>query len=153
LKLRYVEGLRAVAVMGVVLFHFGAWWLPGGFAGVDVFFVISGFVISRSIFREMEAGRFSLLDFYWRRARRIIPALIVVTLASMLVGVLILYPNQLVELAKSSAAAMAFSSNIYFFWTTDYFGANANEVPLLHYWSLGVEERFYLIYLPSISLA
>lgn len=132
--------------MGVVLFHFGAWWLPGGFAGVDVFFVISGYVISSSIFRELDAGGFSIVEFYARRARRIVPAFFVVTAATSIASLVILYPDQLVAYAKSALAASLFAGNIYFFWTTSYFAPGGTEIPLLHYWSLGVEEQFYLFF-------
>ncbi|TCR01056.1 acyltransferase family protein [Neorhizobium sp. JUb45] len=148
----HIDGLRAIAVMGVVLFHFGANWLPGGFVGVDVFFVISGFLISRSIFKDAEAGTFSYMDFYERRARRILPALFVVTALTSATAYIVLYPSELVDYSKSVIASLLFSGNIFFWWTADYFGPSANKLPLLHYWSLGVEEQFY-IFFPFLALS
>ncbi len=148
----YIQGLRAVAVSGVVLYHFGATWLPGGFVGVDIFFVISGFLISGSMYREIETGEFGLVDFYERRARRILPAFFVVTAVSSLAAYFLLFPNQLVSYAYSVAASALFGSNIYFYATANYFAPAASEIPLLHYWSLGVEEQFYLIF-PMLVLA
>lgn len=144
--LKFIDGLRAIAVLGVVLYHFGAGWLPGGFVGVDVFFVISGFLISRSIYQEQQNSRFSILDFYERRARRIVPALIVVTALTSIGAWFVLYPPQLLAYARSVLASLFFVSNIYFFANTDYFATAAAEIPLLHHWSLGIEEQFYLFF-------
>ncbi|SFU15394.1 Peptidoglycan/LPS O-acetylase OafA/YrhL, contains acyltransferase and SGNH-hydrolase domains [Mesorhizobium sp. YR577] len=138
-------------MVGVVLFHFGAEWLPGGFVGVDVFFVISGYVISKSLYRDIESYQFSILSFYERRARRILPAFFVVTLASGIVAYFLLLPSDLVSFAKSALASSFLSSNIFFYLTSDYFSPAAIEIPLLHYWSLGVEEQFY-IFFPLIAM-
>ena len=148
----HIDGLRAVAVLGVVLSHFDLAWLPGGFVGVDVFFVISGFLISKSIYSEVETGEFSLKAFYERRARRILPAFFVVSAVTAGLACLLLLPIDLVPFAKSLAAAALFVSNIYFYLTSDYFGPNAIQLPLLHYWSLGVEEQFYILF-PVIVMA
>jgi peptidoglycan/LPS O-acetylase OafA/YrhL len=148
-ELRYrshIDGLRAIAVMGVVLYHFGLSELPGGFIGVDVFFVISGFLISKSIFRDVTLGQFSFGDFYERRARRILPAFFVVSGISAVLAYFILFPQGLVALSKSLIAAMLFSGNIYFYATSDYFSPAATQIPLLHLWSLGVEEQFYFLF-------
>ncbi|MBB4003083.1 peptidoglycan/LPS O-acetylase OafA/YrhL [Aurantimonas endophytica] len=130
----------------MVVYHFGAKWLPGGFIGVDVFFVISGFLISKSIYRELDNGTFSIADFYVRRARRIIPAFLAVSLATTILAALILFPNQLVEFAKSLVYSAFFLANAYFYSASDYFAPAAEEIPLLHYWSLGVEEQFYILF-------
>lgn len=144
--LDFIDGVRAIAVLGVVLYHFGATWLPGGFVGVDVFFVISGFLISRSIYEAQSEGRLSIADFYDRRARRILPAFFVVTVGTSVAAWLILFPTQLVDYAKTILAAATFTSNIYFYATTNYFGPTSDQIPLLHYWSLGVEEQFYIVF-------
>jgi peptidoglycan/LPS O-acetylase OafA/YrhL len=141
-----IDGLRAVAVVPIVLFHAGVTVLTGGFVGVDIFFVISGYLITGIIARELDEGRFSLLKFYNRRILRIVPALVVVLLCTIAVGCLLLLPTEFDRLSASSAAASAFVSNIYFWQTTDYFAGEADTVPLLHTWSLGVEEQFYIFF-------
>lgn len=148
----HIDGLRAIAVLGVVLFHFGAGWLPGGFIGVDVFFVISGFLISKSIYAETTEGSFSIFGFYERRMRRIVPAFVVVSAVTAIVAVFLLFPPQLVGFARSLIwSALAFG-NVYFYRRADYFGPSAEEMPLLHYWSLGVEEQFYLVFPALVML-
>ncbi len=154
-SLRYrahIDGLRAVAVLGVVLYHFGASWLPGGFVGVDVFFVISGFLISKSIYGDVAARRFSLLGFYERRIRRIAPAFLVVTAVTAAFAALILLPYEMMIFGRSVLWSVFAAGNIFFFQRTDYFGPAAQEMPLLHYWSLGVEEQFYFLF-PALVLA
>ena len=147
----HIDGLRAVAVLGVVLYHFGASGLPGGFVGVDVFFVISGFLISKSIYGDVEAGRFSLFGFYERRIRRIAPAFLVVTALTAAFAALILLPYQMMIFGRSVLWSVFAAGNIFFFQRTDYFGPAAQEMPLLHYWSLGVEEQFYFLF-PALIL-
>lgn len=147
----HIDGLRAIAVLSVVLFHLdlippGHFAVGGGFVGVDIFFVISGFLISKIIFAEQAAGTFSLLNFYSRRARRILPALLLVGGMTMCAGYFFLYPPQYVRLSNSFLAALAFAANIYFYETMQYFGPGARELPLLHLWSLGVEEQFYAVF-------
>lgn len=139
-----VDGLRAVAVVAVLLFHAGWTRFSGGFVGVDVFFVISGFVIALSLFRDLDAGRFSLSGFFARRARRILPALTAVLLGTLLVSLLIVPPIYFGSFADSLMAASLFFSNVHFWHTSSYFNSDSAFRPLLHTWSLGVEEQFYL---------
>lgn len=141
-----IDGLRTLAVVPVVLFHAGVPGITGGYVGVDVFFVISGFLITAIIAREIENGTFSILSFYERRARRILPALTMVVLATLAGALLVQTPPRLEETAVSATAAAAFLSNVYFFLQLDYFGVAAEYRPLLHTWSLAVEEQFYLIW-------
>jgi peptidoglycan/LPS O-acetylase OafA/YrhL len=139
-----IDGLRAIAVLSVVGFHAFPRALHGGFTGVDVFFVISGFLISGIIFEDLRRGRFSFAKFYARRFRRIFPALIVVLAACLLYGSLALAPDEFRELGKQAAAGAGFSSNILQWLQAGYFDEQATSKPLLHLWSLGVEEQFYI---------
>ncbi len=147
-----IDGLRAIAVLAVVLFHAGVPGISGGFVGVDIFFVISGYLITSIIAREIASGSFSLLTFYERRTRRIFPALFAMLAASLAVAMAIQLPNELVEFANSLVAAALFVSNIFFWQTTDYFGGPAHVKPLLHTWSLAVEEQFYIVF-PLLLMA
>ncbi len=140
-----IDGLRAVAVVLVLLFHAGLGF-SGGFIGVDVFFTISGFLITGLILKEQAAGTFRLRDFWLRRVRRIIPAVSVMVFATLLVGAWALYPKDYVELAGSAIAQQFMAANVYFWRTGGYFNGPAGLKPLLHCWSLSVEEQFYLIY-------
>lgn len=147
-----VDGLRAVAVLAVVIYHAAPGALPGGFVGVDVFFVISGFLISGIILRALAQGRFSLADFYARRVRRIFPALTVVLASVWIFGWLMLLPEEYRQLGKHIAAGAGFALNlVQFAQSGRYFGAIESE-PLIHLWSLGVEEQFYLLW-PLVLLA
>jgi peptidoglycan/LPS O-acetylase OafA/YrhL len=141
-----IDGLRALAVVPVILFHAGMPWVPGGFAGVDVFFVISGFLITSILQREIRAGTFSFRRFYERRARRIIPALLVMMLVTVAVFQLIALPEQAEGAARSALAALVSVSNIHFWLISGYFAPATEFMPLLHTWSLGVEEQFYIVF-------
>ncbi|MFG1349602.1 acyltransferase family protein [Xanthobacter autotrophicus] len=141
-----VDGLRAVAVGSVVLYHSHIPPFTGGYIGVDVFFVVSGFLITSILYREIKSGSFSLLDFYDRRIRRIFPALFLVLAVTTLLAAHILLPRQMVLYAKSLPPSALFYANIYFEQTLNYFGPKANDTPLLHLWSLAVEEQFYIVF-------
>lgn len=146
-----INGLRAIAVIAVVLFHYNADWLPGGFAGVDVFFVISGFLMTGIIFRGLEQKQFSLLKFYAARANRIIPALAVLCAALLVMGWLYLTPQDYKLLGKHVHASMLFISNNTYSGEVGYFAPISQEKWLLHTWSLSIEWQFYIIY-PIILL-
>ncbi|WML90713.1 acyltransferase [Thiothrix lacustris] len=141
-----IDGLRALAVIPVILFHAGFAAVSGGFVGVDVFFVISGYLITSIILEELAAGRFTVAGFYERRARRILPALFFVLLACLPLAWWLLLPAEMVDFGKSMAAVAVFASNILFWLQTDYFAATAEQIPLLHTWSLAVEEQYYLVF-------
>jgi peptidoglycan/LPS O-acetylase OafA/YrhL len=140
-----VDGLRAVAVAAVVLFHAGG-LVPGGFVGVDVFFVISGYLITSLIAAELDAGRFSIARFWERRIRRIWPASLVVTVAVLFAGWCFWLPRDFKSLAHDAIAQIAMLANVRFWYKTDYFAAEADINPLLHMWSLAVEEQFYVVF-------
>lgn len=139
-----IDGLRAVAVLPVILFHAGFTFFSGGYVGVDIFFVISGYLITTIILNDLAAGRFSVVNFYERRARRILPALFVVLLACLPFAWMWLDEEELKDFSQSLVAVSSFSSNILFWIKTDYFAPNAELWPLLHTWSLAVEEQYYL---------
>ncbi len=142
---RDIDGLRAVAVVPVVVFHAGL-GLGGGFVGVDVFFVISGFLITSILLREIDENRFSILGFYERRARRILPALFAMMSVVTLAAIAIFIPEDLDAFGKSLAAASLFLSNVWFFSELGYFTEAAELKPLLHTWSLGIEEQYYVVF-------
>lgn len=141
-----IDGLRAVAVLSILFFHLGIAPFSGGYVGVDIFFVISGYLITSIIVREISAGNFSVAKFYERRVRRILPALAVVLIATMAMGAVLLSPAQFEDLGKAAAATSVFSSNIYFFLGAGYFDGPSELKPLLHTWSLAVEEQFYILF-------
>lgn len=140
-----IDGLRALAVLSVILFHINPRWLPGGFIGVDIFFVISGFLITRIISTELNEGSFKFKIFYMRRMRRILPALYTVLITTLIVGYLLFLPQDIRALNRSALKTLMFWANYYFAGYYDYFGPAAHELPLLHMWSLAVEEQFYFI--------
>ena len=143
---REIDGLRALAVLPVILFHAGFPTFSGGFVGVDVFFVISGYLITSIILAERQAGTFTLVGFYERRARRILPALFVVMGVCSVFSWLWLLPSDMKMFSQSLVAVPAFASNILFYLTSSYFEPAAELKPLLHTWSLSVEEQYYLLY-------
>lgn len=148
-----IDGLRAVAVIAVVLYHAFPAWLPGGFVGVDVFFVISGYVITATVLRRRAAGAFTYRDFYARRIRRLFPALLTVLAASLAFGWFALLADEYRLLGKHAAAASAFIPNVVLWLGTGYFDPLAEARPLLHLWSLGVEEQFYFLWPTALALA
>ena len=141
-----IDGLRALAVLPVILFHAGFEWFSGGFVGVDVFFVISGYLITTIIISEMAERKFSIVNFYERRARRILPALFFVMAACLPFAWLWLTPTDLKDFGQSLVAVSTFSSNILFWLESGYFDTSAELKPLLHTWSLAVEEQYYILF-------
>jgi peptidoglycan/LPS O-acetylase OafA/YrhL len=141
-----IDGLRAIAVLAVLFYHTGSDFVNGGYVGVDIFFVISGYLITTIIVREIANGEFSIIRFYERRFRRILPALFVVVVAALVAGSLLLSPEHLYSLGKSAVATAVFSSNILFYLEAGYFDAAAELKPLLHTWSLAVEEQYYIFF-------
>jgi peptidoglycan/LPS O-acetylase OafA/YrhL len=144
-----INGLRAIAVIAVVLFHFNAYWLPGGFAGVDVFFVISGFLMTSIIFRRLEQDKFSIMHFYVARANRIIPALAFLCVCLLIFGWFYLIPSEYKLLSKHAATSIGFLSNIAYMRESGYFDLASHQKWLLHTWSLSAEWQFYILY-PAI---
>ncbi|MCK5666929.1 MAG: acyltransferase [Thiotrichaceae bacterium] len=141
-----IDGLRALAVIPVILFHGGLEWFSRGYVGVDVFFVISGYLITSIILKEKEADTFSIAGFYERRARRILPALFFIIFICIPFAWFWLLPHELKDFGKSIVAVTLFASNILFWRESDYFAPDAELIPLLHTWSLAVEEQFYVIF-------
>ncbi|WP_157955171.1 acyltransferase family protein [Halomonas denitrificans] len=148
-----IDGLRALAVVPVILFHAGFDSFSGGFVGVDVFFVISGYLITTIIVEDIEGNRFSIVRFYERRARRILPALFFVMFACIPFAWFLMLPSQLKDFSQSFVAVSFFASNILFWHETDYFAESAEEKPLLHTWSLAVEEQYYVLFPIFLFLA
>ena len=147
-----IDGIRAIAVVSVVLYHLEKSLAPGGFVGVDIFFVISGFLIGTIILREVGEGSFTFARFYERRIKRLFPAYFAVAIITALAGWFILLPEDYRQFGQSLAAATAFVSNILFFMETGYFDAASETKPLLHTWSLAVEEQFYIFFPPLILI-
>jgi peptidoglycan/LPS O-acetylase OafA/YrhL len=148
-----IDGLRAIAVLPVILFHAGSPIFCGGFVGVDIFFVISGFLITSIIAFEIDEERFSFRHFYERRARRILPALFFVVFCCIPFAWLWMFPKQLTEFSRSVAALVLFISNLFFWKQNGYFHDASNIEPLLHTWSIAVEEQYYLLFPPFLFLA
>jgi peptidoglycan/LPS O-acetylase OafA/YrhL len=148
-----IDGLRAIAVLIVVGFHAFPLWLPGGFIGVDVFFVISGFLISTIIFQNIERNSFSFIDFYSRRIRRIFPALLAIFACCYVFGWFTLFPHEYMQLGKHIASGAGFISNFVLWSEAGYFDNTTITKPLLHLWSLGIEEQFYVLWPVILWLA
>jgi peptidoglycan/LPS O-acetylase OafA/YrhL len=146
----FIDGLRAVAVLGVILFHYNLLHVSGGYVGVDVFFVLSGFLITGLIESKLRRGIFSFAEFYERRCRRIIPALFITGVVCTMAAIVLLVPRDFREFSKSLKGAAFFYSNVVFADSAGYFAAPAATKPLLHTWSLAVEEQFYLIFPPVL---
>ena len=141
-----IDGLRAIAVCGVIFFHSFPDNFKGGFLGVDNFFVISGYLIGAIIYREYAQGQFRLIDFWERRIRRIYPALILIVFLTLILTYHAYFPVDFQSVGRSTVALSLFASNIYFWLKTGYFNPTADTIPLLHTWSLAVEEQFYFIF-------
>lgn len=150
-----IEGLRALAVAGVIAFHFGFTGLPGGLTGVDIFFVISGYLITKHLLAEItETGRLNLWRFYARRARRLLPASLFVILATLVAGAFILSPEEQSLYSKGAMFASAYMINLWLIrWSFDYFAADTASNPFVHFWSLSVEEQFYVAWPALLVLA
>jgi peptidoglycan/LPS O-acetylase OafA/YrhL len=141
-----IDGLRAIAILTVVFFHYFKELVPSGFVGVDVFFVISGYLISGIIFQNLQQNKFSVVDFYFRRIKRIFPALALVLFSVLLIENYVLFPDEMNQLSKHIFAGTTFISNFVLWKEDGYFDIQSDLKPLLHLWSLGVEEQFYMIW-------
>ena len=141
-----IDGLRALAVLPVIFFHAGFEFFGGGFVGVDVFFVISGYLITSILLEDLKYERFSLFKFYERRARRILPALYLVLLVTTLIATFLMSPQQLKDFGQSLISTVTFASNFYFLFKADYWAQSSEFLPLLHTWSLSIEEQYYLVF-------
>ena len=140
-----IDGLRAIAVISVILFHLG--YLKNGYLGVDIFFVISGYLITGLIFNEVEQNKFSVIKFYIRRVRRIVPLLLFITLVALVLGIIFMLPDDLENLCQSIVASNFSANNILMYITSsDYWAVKNDYKPLMHTWSLGIEEQYYLLY-------
>ena len=144
--IREIDGMRAIAVLAVLLFHADVRGFSGGYFGVDVFFVISGFVITRKTLQELEAGQFSLFEFYRRRVRRILPAVIVVLFATTIFVHQWLMPVDYKKYAETLKSVLILNSNRQIAQETNYFSPDTAFLPLSHLWSLAIEEQFYLVF-------
>ncbi len=149
-----IDGLRAIAVLSVILFHIDKALIPGGFIGVDIFFVISGYLISLNILKDLERGRFSIADFYRRRIKRIAPPMLIVVAVTLVTAQWLILPEDAEKAAQSGLWSLLSLANVYFwlYQDTSYFAAASSELPLLHLWSLGIEEQFYIFW-PLILMA
>lgn len=141
-----IDGLRALAVLSVIFFHINHHWIPNGFLGVDVFFVISGFLITSILLKDLENGTFSFSEFYNRRIKRILPVFFVVLATGVTATSYLFLPEDRIGIFKSVLSSVAFLTNIYFARQGDYFDVSSNEKPFLHIWSLSLEEQFYFVF-------
>jgi peptidoglycan/LPS O-acetylase OafA/YrhL len=148
-----IDGLRAISVLVIILFHLKVNFFQGGFIGVDVFFVVSGYLITQIISSNLNSGQFSFTDFYIRRTTRILPALVLTVLITLLAAIYLQQPQALVHTARQSVWTLLSVSNFFFWSQTGYWNIAAEKYVLLHTWSLGVEEQFYLLWpLPVMLL-
>ncbi len=147
-----IDGLRAIAVMPVIFFHGDLFGVTGGYIGVDIFFVISGYLITSIILEEIEGNRFSILNFYERRARRILPALSFILIFTTITAFILMPANLLKSYSQSLVSVVTFSSNVFFYLTSGYFSTASDEKPLLHTWSLAVEEQYYIFFPVLLSI-
>lgn len=147
-----IDGLRAIAVLAVVFYHLDLAVVPGGYSGVDIFFVISGYLITKILLEEINDSQFSLLAFYERRVRRLMPALFVIMSSATAAGIIVLDPSNLKDFGQSLVAATIFSANILFWHESEYFAPGSLEKPLLHLWSLSLEEQFYFVFPLALAL-
>jgi peptidoglycan/LPS O-acetylase OafA/YrhL len=162
MKFKYrseIDGLRAIAVISVIIYHaeftirlnnVSYKVFPGGFLGVDIFYVISGYLITYLIYENIKKNSFLFLDFYERRARRLLPMLFLVISMSLIAGWMLMMPNQLKDFSGSALASLFFVSNFWFLITDSYFAESSTLKPLLHTWSLSIEEQFYIIFPPFL---
>jgi peptidoglycan/LPS O-acetylase OafA/YrhL len=141
-----IDGLRAIAIIPILMFHFGYSIFSGGFTGVDIFFVISGYLITSIISNKLTQNNFTFHDFYLRRAKRILPLLFLVLFTCVPFAWLLMLPSELSDFGQSLLHAASFTANIHFRHSANYFAANSDQIPLLHIWSLAVEEQFYLVF-------
>ncbi|EGU7153097.1 acyltransferase, partial [Salmonella enterica] len=141
-----IDGLRAIAVLAVIVFHLNPNLLPGGFVGVDIFFVISGYLITSIIYNDIKSNSFSYKGFYNRRIKRILPIFFVVLFATIIASALVMMPEDFKFMMRSAFSTIIFSSNIFFSTNVNYFAQDVKEYPLLHTWSLSTEEQYYFIF-------
>lgn len=141
-----IDGLRALAVLAVIIFHLNPKWLPNGFLGVDIFFVLSGFLITSIIYPQINNKTFSFIEFYRRRIKRILPIFFIVIATGMLIAYLLYIPQDAIEVGRSAFYSVFFLANILFARQGGYFDTSSEEKPFLHIWSLSVEEQFYFIF-------
>lgn len=148
-----IDGLRAIAVLMVVLFHMNAYWIPGGFIGVDIFFVISGYIITSAIYPQIVNKEFSFNQFYVKRIKRILPLFYLVAMTSLVFAYWLYTPNDFMGFADSLRYASTFIANVYFEKHSGYFAPTSETLPLLHTWSLSIEEQFYFVWPMVLILA
>jgi peptidoglycan/LPS O-acetylase OafA/YrhL len=141
-----IDGLRALSILMVIIFHAFPSVLQGGFIGVDIFFVISGYLITSILLENMDQNKFSFIDFYSRRIKRLYPCLLAVLMVTLIYGWFVLFPQEFEQLSKHALASSVYINNFILYKESGYFNAASNLKPLLHLWSLGIEEQFYLIW-------
>ena len=146
-----LDGLRAISIVFVIVFHLNEKYLPGGYIGVDVFFVISGYIITKNILSSSKSNKFNFIDFYWKRAARLLPAAAVLGVLTLIFSYVIYGPNGLYSNLYSFLSSLFWLSNVYFYANSGYFDPVSLSNPYLHFWSLSVEEQFYIFWPLLIS--